>query len=242
MRKLKFLTGLLVVSLMAMGAGYAALTQTLEVTQSVSAGEAKVNVVQYVDEHNPNMPGSLTRIESVDFMDDVGIRDDLNVHATENSEGVQLISNGNIPYAHVGMTIPKDEESIDVFIEDAFPGMRIKYQVTMQNMGTIPVRLKSPEYPAYFVGTTDFAQALLDQGVVQFDITPQMGGGSFAWLEPTGSGGRTTEILNVVFTLNKYGATDDAEALLDQLEGQTVQYKIDFKYVQDTDHNAATDL
>jgi len=238
----------MIASMIAIGVGYAAWTQSIMVTQSVSAGELSVKVIGY---GNPNgemstVPGQETNINYFDFIgDDQPPYLLQNLPCTEISLGglnyCEIRTNGDVPYVDVGLRVPEDEDSITIFIEDAIPGMEFGYDVVMKNVGSVPVALTNPIYPAMYVGAgddPDLANQLLEDGVIEFIYNYPSGAPDWMIARPDGNGG--TIMMNVVCRINLSGNGEGGEVVLP--ENTSLEYEIHFIFEQDVDGNPGTEF
>lgn len=144
MNKSKYLALITAVSIMSVGVGYAAWSQSLTVTHEVSMGHLKVNVEEL---------GTNTKME----------------FATINGERMQLLnlaqSDGSsywitnyltktfevkpLPYFSCQMNMAEDKESLSVLLKDIYPGVKLEGQAYLVNRGTIPINFESVEVIPY---------------------------------------------------------------------------------------------
>lgn len=144
MNKSKYLALITAVSIMSVGVGYAAWSQSLTVTHEVSMGHLKVNVEEL---------GTNTKME----------------YATINGEQMQLLNptknDGSsywitkyltedykietLPYFSCQMNMAEDKESLSVLLKDIYPGVKLDGQAYLVNQGTIPIKFESVEVIPY---------------------------------------------------------------------------------------------
>lgn len=144
MKKSKYLALITAVSLMSVGVGYAAWSQSLTVSHEVTMGHLKVNVEEL---------GTNTRLATA------------TVNGTEMSLINKKVGNATsywithylddsyqvkaLPYFSCQMTVPTDHESLSVLLKDVYPGIQLGGQAYLVNVGTIPIQFESVEVVPY---------------------------------------------------------------------------------------------
>jgi len=186
MRKSKWLVGILMVSLMLMGAGYAAWSQGFTVTSRADTGEMKVQVVD--DEEG-------TEMIYVDFLDSEGeIIDPMMIYSGHThgafTNWVDYVGSdpefiggtmgevtcmSGVECLGVVMLAPADKESLTFELSKAFPGLGIGYEFDLINSGTVPVILTSMSDDC-FVGQNKLSEALIEAGYFECELTPMVVG------------------------------------------------------------------
>lgn len=163
--KKKWFIGVIAATIMSMGAGYAAWSQSFTVTNIVKTGELKVAVFEH---------GTKTKITEVEALDKsgqgvIGFKFD-ELKAT--GEGLLTYSTkdgSKIPYLTVQSKLINEEEGIDFILSEAYPGLKLKAQVMFFNKGTLPAVIKAEDIAFSAEGE---AKELLDSGMLKFSVTP----------------------------------------------------------------------
>jgi len=182
MNKNKFLIVTLVLAIMLMGVGYAAWSQSFNITAYAESGEIRVEVEF----------GSLD--EQTEFQRVVITERDLEtgasnqvVNHTLSGLGEEVLEHPNYPgfrhygyrvnYVDLSILMPEDtdtgSESIRFLIDNAYPGFSVRSSFLLKNKGTYPVLLNcDPEAFKATDGTTSLAHALINAGYVSVVIAP----------------------------------------------------------------------
>ncbi len=166
MRK-KWMVGVLVASIMSMGAGYAAWSQSFTVTNIVKTGELKVAVYEH---------GTQTKITKVEAVDASGKLvegfqfDNLKAIGEGTKRTYQTQAGDKIPYLELASQVVNEEEGVNFSVSQAYPGLKMRAQVMFANRGTLPVIIKAEDI--HFIGKTETSKALLESGMVTFKMTP----------------------------------------------------------------------
>lgn len=158
MNKSKYLALITAVSIMSVGVGYAAWSQSLTVTHEVSMGHLKVNVEDFgdgtriktvrVDNQSYSIPGESTKSHAIHF--DKG----------------KLGSNYNAPFPYFSfdLSLPENEEGLVVKLNDVYPGIVFTGNVALKNVGTIPIKFEDVNVKA--VGLDEASSQALAAGEI----------------------------------------------------------------------------
>lgn len=170
MKKTKILILTSILTLMLMGVGYAAWSQNFTVTSNVSTGELKIaaNNIKFEE---------LTILKS-NNQTYWSISNGSIKPITGNDGSISLAySNNSKEYMNMTLKAGSNQESIMFDMKNAFPGIKAKYDVTLTNKGTVPVKFNLVDgYKdgnlAMISGMNEETKKLIDSGLLQASISP----------------------------------------------------------------------
>lgn len=165
MKKGKFIILAAVLAFMLMGVGYASWRQSFNVTNNVNTGELKVVAT---DIKFANLTIQKSNGSTFWSISNGAIRPVI-------SDDAITLSYKN----YISMTLKpgSKQESIEFSMQNAFPGIKAIYDVTITNKGTVPVKLNLVDgYKdgnlAKISGMNDETKNLINLGLLQASISP----------------------------------------------------------------------
>lgn len=162
--------------MIAMGAGYAAWTQSFTVTAQVDTGQLSV----LVDDFGIGTTIRTMRVEGPEG-ENLAQRSGYNGDVVTNPDGSAVYTppaSNQMAYADANLFMPADRESLIFTLNNAYPGLYYHLDVRMKNEGTIPAVLNE-ENPVSFVGVgpmKELADHLYAQGHIDFSVQPNENG------------------------------------------------------------------
>ncbi len=208
MKKTKYLAGALAVSIMLMGAGYAAWTQNFVVSNTVNTG-------------------------SMDF--DLGVYPELSVNrptpTTPEQKANEQIYIDSEKYTTMAVSVDQNSYAIKVDTTKLYPGSKRPYVVSITNTGTMPIKLGD------LTNTFTDAKGniITDQTPLKFtyEVWPEdrSGHGPFYSVAEFKTFLKSQEI-SVKNTLSFRVTQELPITAENSLENQNFNYLLNFKYVQ----------
>jgi hypothetical protein len=175
-----------------MGVGYAAWSQSFDVTTSVATGELNVELMTSWDEYESTTVGT---VKTSTFAYDAWASDQNSktvAHHPGNYVYTEMKERGSVVgykanfsepvdiseevYLEYFMTTDGDRHTLSIDLKDLYPGAKLKIRTYFKNTGTVPVKISSlpkDEYNSigpkgWFKVKSDdqFSEALMKRGLV----------------------------------------------------------------------------
>lgn len=213
MNKSKYLALITAVSIMSVGVGYAAWSQSFTVTHEVSMGHLKVNVEELAEatKISKAVIGGVT-YKLINECDPK-----LSTYNINQYLGAGYVPTG-LPYFSCNLSVPENKEGLTVTLNDVYPGIYLEGQAFLVNAGSIPIKFEDVQINVYADQNDLASKEALEKGYVQIvRITPPP----------------TTQLDVESNTTIKYGITI-SDNLPDSFEKQSLKFHFTFAANQNT--------
>lgn len=233
MKKGRMLAGVLAASLMLMGAGFAAWTQGFTVTSIADTGELRVEVKNL---------GKDSNINDIVVIDKNGNP----VHSHTMHQGDPELINGELVFEpsngtdlehfSVKMVLDEGKEKLSTIVSKAYPGIVLDYDLTLENLSTMPVRVNI-QNPITFTGAgtnKELADLLLEQGYIEVICDPIYADQDVLNVQGHSGDELTLDIvLRIKHSLPDFVEITEAGGVKRiPVERQELQYDIEFNFTQ----------